>query len=144
MVVFDPHGTVANRVGQHGLLKVVYTHGTADITNEVEEIYSEASTLMEVNELRLLKAKNLIRCLNELGKRGVGFILITQYSTSIPQRLGTSELYARCYERNRDSKVYVTLHPSSRLITRLPKVFSFIFSPYWYSDPFFIRHRKIG
>ncbi|MBI5253327.1 MAG: nucleotidyltransferase domain-containing protein [Euryarchaeota archaeon] len=37
----------------------------------------------------------------------------------------------------------VTLHPSSKLITRLPRATSFVFSPYWYPEPFFIRHRKL-
>jgi len=37
----------------------------------------------------------------------------------------------------------VTLHPSSRLITRLPKAMSFIFSPYWYPEPFFVKHRTV-
>jgi hypothetical protein len=37
----------------------------------------------------------------------------------------------------------VTLHPGSKLITRLPRAFSFVFSPYWYPEPFFIRNRLI-
>lgn len=41
----------------------------------------------------MLKAKNLIYCLNELGKRGVGFILITQYSTSIPAEARNLGIY---------------------------------------------------
>jgi len=93
VIVFDPHGTLANRLKPNDLLKVVFTRGKADITEELEEVYQEASGWPETNELRslvvldetrLLRAKNLIHCLNELGKRGVGFVLITQYSTSIP------------------------------------------------------------
>ena len=90
--VFDPHGTLATRLKPNELLEVVFTKGKADITNELQEIYDEASTWPETNELRLLvvldetrllRAKNLVYCLNELGKREVGFVLITQYSTSI-------------------------------------------------------------
>ncbi|MEM2111375.1 MAG: type IV secretory system conjugative DNA transfer family protein [Candidatus Bathyarchaeia archaeon] len=82
VIVFDPHGTLANRLRANDLLKIVFTKGKADITQELEEIYQEASDWSETNELRLLvvldetrllKAKNLIHCLNELGKRGVGF-----------------------------------------------------------------------
>jgi len=74
------------------LLEVNFTKGRANITNELQEIYEEVSQWPETNELkllvvldetRLLKAKNLVYCINELGKKG-GFILITQYSTSIP------------------------------------------------------------
>jgi len=92
-VVFDPHGTLASKLKPNDLLKVVFTRGKADITEQLEEIYQEASNWSETNELRLLivldetrllKAKNLVYCINELGKRGVGFILITQYFTSIP------------------------------------------------------------
>jgi hypothetical protein len=36
------------------------------------------------------------------------------------------------------------LHPSSKLITRLPKAVSYVFSPYWYPEPFFIRHKKVN
>jgi len=156
VIAFDPHGTLYNRLGQHDLLKVVFTHGKKDISDELEEIYQDASTWPETNELkllvvldetRLLRAKNLINCLNELGKRGVGFILITQYSTSIPseaRNLGTYFIMAAMSEREVQRFKDVTLHPSSKLITRLPRAFSFIFSPYWYPEPFFIRHRKIG
>jgi hypothetical protein len=68
-VVFDPHGTLANRLKPHDLLKVIFTRGKAEITKELEEIYEEASDWSETNELRLLvvldethllKAKNLI------------------------------------------------------------------------------------
>jgi len=34
----------------------------------------------------------------------------------------------------------VTLHPSSKLVTRLPGAISHIFSPYQYPTPFFIKH----
>jgi hypothetical protein len=37
----------------------------------------------------------------------------------------------------------VTLDPSSKLITRLSKATSFIFSPYWHPEPFFIKHRTL-
>jgi len=65
----------------------VFTEGKADITDELQKIYNEASNWTETNQLkllvvldqtRLLKAKNLFCCLNELGKRGVGSVLITQ------------------------------------------------------------------
>jgi len=156
VIAFDPHGTLFNRLGQHDLLKVVFTHGKKDITDDLEEIYQDASTWPETNELkllvvldetRLLRAKNLINCLNELGKRGVGFILITQYSTSIPseaRNLGTYFIMAAMSENEIQRFKDVTLHPSSKLITRLPRAFSFVFSPYWYPEPFFIRHRKLS
>jgi hypothetical protein len=155
VIVFDPHGTLANRLPKHELLEVTFTKGKADITNELQEIYEEASTWPETNELkllivldetRLLKAKNLIYCLNELGKRGVGFILITQYSTSIvaeARNIGTYFIMAAMSETEIQRFKEVTLHPSSKLITRLPRACSFIFSPYWYPEPFFVRHRKI-
>jgi hypothetical protein len=155
VVVFDPHGTLANRLKQNDLLKVVFTKGKADITLELEEIYQESSNWTETNELRLLvvldetrllRAKNLIHCLNELGKRGVGFLLVTQYSTSIPleaRNIGTYFIMAAMSETEIQRFKEVTLHPSSKLITRLPRATSFIFSPYWYPEPFFIRHRKL-
>jgi hypothetical protein len=155
VTAFDPHGTLFNRLGQHELLKVVFTHGKRDVSDELEEIYQDASTWPETNELkllvvldetRLLRAKNLINCLNELGKRGVGFILITQYSTSIPseaRNLGTYFIMAAMSENEIQRFKDVTLHPSSKLITRLPRAYSFVFSPYYYPEPFFIRHRKI-
>lgn len=155
VIVFDPHGTLANRLKPHDLLKVVFTKGKADITQELEEIYKEASNWTETNELRLLvvldetrllRAKNLIHCLNELGKRGVGFILITQYSTSITpeaRNIGTYFIMAAMSETEIQRFKEVTLHPSSKLITRLSRATSFIFSPYWYPEPFFVRHRKV-
>jgi len=43
-------------------------------------------------------------------------------------------------ERQRGPEVQGrNLASSSKLITRLLGAFSFVFSPYWYSDPFFIR-----
>jgi len=156
VTVFDPHGTLANRLKENELLKAVYTKGKADITSQLEEIYQDASAWPETNELkllvvldetRLLRAKNLIHCLNELGKRGVGFILVTQYSTSIPpeaRNLGTYFIMAAMSETEIQRFKEVTLHPSSKLITRLPRATSFIFSPYWYSEPFFARHRKLS
>jgi len=154
-IVFDPHGTLASRLKPNDLLKVVFTRGKADITKELEEIYQEASKWNETNELRLLvvldetrllKAKNLVYCINELGKRGVGFILVTQYSTSIPpevRNVGTYFIMSAMSETEIQRFREVTLHPSSKLITRLPRAMSFIFSPYWYPEPFFVRHRKI-
>jgi len=155
VMVFDPHGTLANRLKPNDLLKIVFTHGKKDITEELEDIYDDASTWPETNQLkllvvldetRLLKVKNLVYCLNELGKRGVGFILITQYSTSIKSEIrnvGTYFIMAAMSEREVQRFKDVTLHPSSKLITRLPRAYSFVFSPYWYPEPFFIRHRKI-
>lgn len=155
VVVIDPHGTIANRLKENKKLRVIFTHGKKDITEELEEIYQDASTWPETNELkllivldetRLLTARNLIHCLNELGKRGVGFILVTQYSTSIPseaRNLGTYFILAAMSEREVQRFKDVTLHPSSKLITRLPRAFSFVFSPYFYPEPFFIRHRKL-
>jgi DNA helicase HerA-like ATPase len=155
-IVFDPHGTLANRLKQNELLQVIFTRGKADITQELEQIYQQASGWQETNELkllivldetRLLKAKNLIHCLNELGKRGVGFILITQYSTSIPpeaRNVGTYFIMAAMSETEIERFREVTLHPSSKLITRLPRATSFIFSPYWYPEPFFVRHRQVS
>ncbi|MBO3842537.1 MAG: hypothetical protein FGF48_09025 [Candidatus Brockarchaeota archaeon] len=84
------------------MLRIILTRGKADVTQELEEIYQEASAWTESNELRmlvildgtrLLKAKHLIHCLNELGKRGLGFILITQYSTSISPEARNIETY---------------------------------------------------
>ena len=156
VIVFDPHGTLVNRLKSNNLLKVVFTRGKADITEELEEIYQETSAWTETNELkllivldetRLLKARNLIHCLNELGKRGVGFVLITQYSTSIPpeaRNIGTYFIMAAMSETEIQRFKEVTLHPSSKLITRLPRATSFIFSPYFYPEPFFIRHRKLN
>jgi hypothetical protein len=155
-IVFDPHGTLANRLKPNDLLKVVFTRGKTDITKELEEIYQEASNWNETNQLRLLvvldetrllKAKNLVYCVNELGKRGVGFILITQYSTSIPpevRNVGTYFIMSAMSETEIQRFREVTLHPSSKLITRLPRAMSFIFSPYWYPEPFFARHRRIS
>jgi hypothetical protein len=155
-IVFDPHGTLANRLKPNDLLKVVFTRGKADITEQLEEIYQEASKWNETNvlrllvvldETRLLKAKNLVYCINELGKRGVGFILVTQYSTSIPpevRNVGTYFIMSAMSETEIQRFREVTLHPSSKLVTRLPKAVSFIFSPYWYPEPFFARHRRIS
>jgi len=156
VVVFDPHGTLVNRLKENELLKTVHTKGKADITSELEDVYQDASAWPETNELkllvvldetRLLRAKNLVHCLNELGKRGVGFALVTQYSTSIPpeaRNLGTYFIMAAMSETEIARWKEVTLHPSSKLITRLPRATSFIFSPYWYPEPFFVRHRKLA
>ncbi|MCW4002646.1 MAG: type IV secretory system conjugative DNA transfer family protein [Candidatus Bathyarchaeota archaeon] len=155
VVVFDPHGTLSKRLKENDQLKIVYTRGRTDITNYLQEIYGEASVWPETNELRrlivldetrLLKAKNLVYCINELGKRGVGFILVTQYSTSIPpevRNIGTYFIMAAMSETEMQRFKEVTLHPSSKLITRLPKACSYVFSPYWYPEPFFIKHRMM-
>lgn len=155
VVVFDPHGTLANRLKPNPLLEVNFTRGRIDVSKKLQEIYEETSKWPETNELkllvvldetRLLKAKNLVYCINELGKRGVGFILITQYSTSITpevRNVGTYFVMGAMSETEIERFKEVTLHPSSKLITRLPRAFSFIFSPYWYPEPFFIKHREI-
>jgi len=155
VIVFDPHGTLAKRLKPNPLLKVNFTKGRIDITKDLEEIYKKASSWKETNRLkllvvldetRLLKAKNLVYCINELGKRGVGFLLITQYSTSIPaeiRNVGTYFIMSAMSETEIQRFREVTLHPSSKLITRMPKAVSFIFSPYWYPEPFFVKHRRI-
>jgi len=154
--VFDPHGTLADRLRQGENLEVIFTGGRANITDELQRIYDEASRWPETNRLRLLiildetrllKASNLIYCLNELGKRGIGFVLVTQYSTSIPaeaRNVGTYFIMAAMSEREIQRFKDVTLHPSSKLITRLPRAMSFVFSPYWYPEPFFVRHKTIS
>ena len=156
VIVFDPHGTLANRLEYHPLLEVNFTKGKVDVTKKLQKIYDEASKWSETNELRLLvvldetrllKAKNLAYCINELGKRGVGFILITQYSTSISpeiRNVGTYFIMGVMSETEIERFREITLHPSSKLITRLPRAYSFVFSPYWYPEPFFIRHRKLN
>lgn len=153
--VFDPHGTLANRLKPSSNLEVHFTKGRMDITDELQQIYDDASTWPETNELkllvvldetRLLKAKNLIYCLNELGKRGVGFILITQYSTSVPaeaRNVGSYFILASMSENEIERFREVTLHPGSKLITRIPRACAYLFSPHYYPDPFFIRIRKV-
>ena len=155
VIVFDPHGTLSNRMKENENLRVIFTKGRSDITEGLQTIYDEASGWPETNELkqlvvldetRLLRAKNLVYCINELGKRGVGFILITQYSTSIPpevRNVGTYFIMAAMSETEIQRFKEVTLHPSSKLITRLPRATSYIFSPYWYPEPFFIKHRRM-
>jgi DNA helicase HerA-like ATPase len=155
VIVFDPHGTLAKRLKEDERLKIIYTRGRTDITSHLQEIYDETSDWPETNQLRrlvvldetrLLKAKNIVYCINELGKRGVGFILITQYSTSIPpevRNVGTYFIMAAMSETEIQRFKEVTLHPSSKLITRLPRACSYIFSPYWYPEPFFIKHRSL-
>ena len=85
VVVFDPHGTLSDRLKSDKNLRVVFTRGKADVTEELQRIYEEASAWPETNKLRLvlvldetrlLRTKNLIYCINELGKRGVGFALM--------------------------------------------------------------------
>jgi len=41
--VFDPHGTLVNRLRSNELLEVFFTRGKADITEELQKIYDEAS-----------------------------------------------------------------------------------------------------
>ncbi len=155
VVVFDPHGTLSDRLEPNVNLRVIFTRGKADITEELEKIYEEASSWPETNKLRmvvvldetrLLRAKNLLYCINELGKRGVGFILITQYSTSIPaetRNVGTYFIMGAMSETEVQRFKEVTLHPGSKLITRLQRATSFLFSPYWYPEPFFVKHRTV-
>jgi len=155
VVVFDPHGTLSDRLESNEKLRVIFTRGKADITEELEKIYEEASGWPETNKLRLvvvldetrlLRAKNLVYCINELGKRGVGFILITQYSTSIPaetRNVGTYFIMAAMSETEVQRFKEVTLHPGAKLITRLPRATSYLFSPYWYPEPFFVKHRSV-
>jgi len=154
VVVFDPHGSIADRLKPKDNLRVFRVSG--EITDKLREIYDTASTWEETSKLRLLvvldetkllRARNLINCLNELGKRGVGFLLITQYSTSLPpeaRNVGTYFILSSMTEVEMERFREVTLHPSSNLISRLPRATSFLFSPYFYPEPFFIRHRLIG
>ena len=155
VIVFDPHGTLSDRLRDHRNLSIVLTHGRADITDRLQKIFNDVSDWPETNQLkrlvvldetRLLRAKNLVYCINELGKRGVGFVLITQYSTSIPpeiRNVGTYFIMGAMSETEIKRFKEVTLHPSSKLIGRLPRASSFVYSPYWYPEPFFIKHRKI-
>ena len=66
--MFDLHSTLANRLKPDESLEVYFTKGRANIMQKLEEIYREASSWRETNELklllvldetRLLKAKNL-------------------------------------------------------------------------------------
>src|SRR6266702_5444919 len=43
VIVFDPHGTLRDRLESNEKLRVVFTRGKADITEELENIYVEAS-----------------------------------------------------------------------------------------------------
>jgi hypothetical protein len=153
VVVFDPHGSIANRLEQGDNLIVFRVNG--DITDKLREIYETASSweetaqlklLVVLDETKLLRARNLINCLNELGKRGVGFLLITQYSTSLPpeaRNVGSYFILSAMTEVEMERFREVTLHPSSNLISRLPRATSFVFSPYFYPEPFFVRHRFV-
>jgi len=153
VVVFDPHGSIANRLEQRDNLMIFRVSG--EITDKLREIYNTASPweettalrlLVVLDETRLLRARNLVNCLNELGKRGVGFLLITQYSTSLPpeaRNVGSYFILSAMTEVEMERFREVTLHPSSNLISRLPRATSFVFSPYFYSEPFFVRHRFV-
>jgi len=152
VVVFDPHGSIANRLRPNDNLKVFKVSG--EITDKLKEIYDTASAWSETSKLRLLvvldetkllRARNLVNCLNELGERGVGFMLVTQYSTSLPpeaRNVGTYFILSSMTEVEMERFREVTLHPSSSLISRLPRATSFLFSPYFYPEPFFVRHRN--
>ena len=63
--------------------------------------------------------------------------------TPIARNLGTVFIMAAMVRRRLDFKE-VTLHPSAKLITRLPKGKSFVFSPGWYLELFYVRHRHIN
>jgi hypothetical protein len=153
VVLFDPHGSIANRFRPNDSLKVFRVSG--EITDKLKEIYDTASAweetstlrlLVVLDETKLLRARNLVNCLNELGKRGVGFLLITQYSTSLPpeaRNVGTYFILSSMTEVEMERFREVTLHPSSNLISRLPRATSFVFSPYFYPEPFFVRHRLV-
>ena len=153
VVVFDPHGSIADRLKPNSNLKVFRVSG--EITDKLKEIYDTASAwdettklrlLVVLDETKLLRARNLVNCLNELGKRGVGFLLITQYSTSLPpeaRNVGTYFILSSMTEVEMERFREVTLHPSSNLISRLPRATSFLFSPYFYPEPFFVRHRFV-
>ncbi|KPV62424.1 MAG: AAA-like domain protein [Candidatus Bathyarchaeota archaeon BA1] len=45
VIVFDPHGTLANRLKPNPLLQVNFTLRRLDITDYLQEIYEEASRL---------------------------------------------------------------------------------------------------
>ena len=155
VVVFDPHGTIANKLKPNENLEVFHTAGPADVTDELERVYNEASRwpetdklrlLVVLDETRLLKARNLARCINELGKRGVGFLLITQYSTSIPpeiRNVGTYFIMSAMSETEIQRFKEVMLHPAAKLITRLPKATSLVYSPHWHPEPFIVKHITI-
>jgi hypothetical protein len=67
-------------------------------------------------------------------------------TASIPpeaRNIGTYFIMSAMSETEIQRFKEVTLHPSSKLITRLPRATSFIFSPYFYPEPFFVKHRKI-
>jgi len=79
--VFDPHGTLVNRLSKHELLEIVLTKGKADITDRLQEIYEEASRWKETNELKLLIVLDETRLLKALLMR------IRQTTDSIHWRL---------------------------------------------------------
>jgi len=153
VVLFDPHGSIAKRLRADENLMVYRKSG--DVTAELGEIYDTASQWQETNtlrllvvldETRLLKARNLASCVNQLGKRGVSFCMITQYSTSLPpevRNVGTYFILSNMTEVEMQRFREITLHPSSGLISRLPRGASFLFSPYFYPEPIFVRHRLI-
>jgi hypothetical protein len=152
VLVFDPHGTLANNLKEGALVRINYVKG--DITKYLEKVYNEASKWPETNSLRLLvvldetrefRPRNLVRCMNALGKRGVGFVLATQYSTSLPpeaRNVGTYWILSSMTEVETERFKEVTLHPSSKLVTRLPRSASLLFSPYFYPEPIFVWHKR--
>ncbi len=81
VVLFDPHGSIATRLKTHENVRIFRVSG--DITDKLRDIYETASAweetaqlklLVVLDETKLLRARNLVNCLNELGKRGVGFL----------------------------------------------------------------------
>jgi hypothetical protein len=152
VVVFDPHGSLANNLKRGPLLSINSVRG--DITKHLEGVHDEASKWPETNRLRLLivldetrefRARNLVGCMNALGKRGVGFVLATQYSTSLPpeaRNVGSYWILSSMTEVEMERFKEVTLHPSSKLITRLPRSASMLFSPYFYGEPVFVWHKR--
>jgi hypothetical protein len=107
---------------------------------------SELRLLVVLDETKLLRARNLVNCLSELGKHGMELLLITEYSTSLPpeaRNVGTYFILSSMTQVETERFREVTLHPSSAAISRLPRATSFLFSPYFYPEPFFVRHRLI-
>jgi DNA helicase HerA-like ATPase len=127
VVVFDPHGSIADRLRSRDNLKV-----SGEITDKLKEIHDTVSEWPETSKLRLvvvldetklLRARNLVNCLNELGKRGVGFLLITQYSTSLSpeaRNVGTYFILSSMTEVEMERFREVTLHQVLRLSPDCP------------------------
>jgi hypothetical protein len=78
--------------------------------------------------------------------KSLGFLLMTQYSTSPPpeaRNVGRYWILSSMTEVEMERFKEVTLHPSSNLITRLPRSASLLFSPYFYPEPVFVWHKRI-